>query len=245
LTGWRGLIANGLGRLGYSAHRWPVNRFDGMRDALLLLRAMDYVPQVVIDCGANVGQWTRAARAVFPDALMHLVEPQPACSEALESLARRIGRAQVHAIAVTAPGVDRVRMCGTGTGVSITLATAQGPDVVECPATTLDALFPGSVAATDRALLKLDLEGHEMAALEGGERLLDVIEVVVAEFQLYEIDGNRLPVFGDLVRFLEGRGYALFDVACLSGRPRDRRLRMGDAVFVRSGSRLLADTAWA
>jgi hypothetical protein len=94
-------------------------------------------------------------------------------------------------------------------------------------------------------LLKLDLEGHEIAALRGAERLLDAVEVVIAEFQLYELGGNGLPVFGDLLRFLEERGYALFDVACLSGRPRDRRLRMGDAVFVRSGTPLLADGAWA
>lgn len=245
MSGWRGLVGDGLSRLGYSVHRWPVNRFDGMRDALRLLRQMGYAPRVIIDCGANVGRWTRMAREVFPGALVHLVEPQPACADVLEPFVRRLGRAQLHAVAVTAPGVSRVRMIGRGTGASVAPAGPPGADELECPATTLDALLAGRVAGADRALLKLDLEGHEIAALRGAERLLDAVEVVIAEFQLYEIGGNGLPVFGDVLRFLEERGYAFFDVACLSGRRRDRRLRMGDAVFVRSGTPLLADGAWA
>jgi len=64
-----------LGLVGYSLHRWPTNRFDGVQDALLLLRRSGYI----IDAGANVGNWTRMARSVFRDATIHLVEPQPAC----------------------------------------------------------------------------------------------------------------------------------------------------------------------
>lgn len=244
MSGWRDFVRGGLGRLGCTLHRWPANRFDGMRDALLLLRQMGYTPRVIIDCGANVGQWTRMARAVFPEANVHLVEPQPACADALEPLARRIGRAQVHAVAVSAPGVNRVRMFGGGTGAWIAPPGSEGPDGRDCPATTLDELLADTIGGADRALLKLDLEGHEIAALRGADRLLDAVEVVVAEFQIFEIEGNGLPGFSDLLRFLEGRRYTLFDIACLSGRPRDRRLRMGDAVFVRSGSPLLADEAW-
>lgn len=244
MSGWRDFVRGGLGRLGYSVRRWPANRFDGMRDALLLLRQMGYSPRVIVDCGANMGQWTRMARAVFPESVVHLVEPQPACADALEPFARRIGRAQVHAVAVTAPGVNRVRMLGGGTGAWIPPAGSEEPDGRDCPATTLDELFADTIEAADRVLLKLDLEGHEIAALRGADRLLDVVEVVVAEFQLFEIGGNGLPGFSDLLRFLEERRYTLFDIACLSGRPRDHRLRMGDAVFVRTGSPLLADEAW-
>jgi hypothetical protein len=72
--------------VGYSLHRWPTNRFDGMQDALLLLRRSGYSPGVIIDAGANVGNWTRMAHSVFHDATIHLVEPQPACRGALDDL---------------------------------------------------------------------------------------------------------------------------------------------------------------
>ena len=49
------------------------------------------------------------------------------------------------------------------------------------------------------------------------------------------------PVFGDVMAFLQARGFALFDVASLGGRPRDQRLRVGDAIFIRRRSPLGQD----
>ena len=48
-----------------------------MADSLELLRRAGYRPGVVIDCGANTGQWARLASAVFPESEYHLIEPQP------------------------------------------------------------------------------------------------------------------------------------------------------------------------
>jgi len=67
---------------GYSVHRWPANRFDGMRDALLLPRSAGYAPRVVIDCGANRGQWTQLAREAFPDSTFLLIGTKPGTAPA-------------------------------------------------------------------------------------------------------------------------------------------------------------------
>ena len=48
-------------------------------------------------------------------------------------------------------------------------------------------------------------------------------------------------MFDDVMAFLQARGFALFDVASLGGRPRDQRLRVGDAIFIRRGSPLGQD----
>ena len=94
------------------------------------------------------------------------------------------------------------------------------------------------------ALLKLDLEGHEAVALRGAARLLAVVEVVVSEVQFFPISDNGRPVFADMAGLLRGRGFELYDFACLAPRPRDLRLRMGDVVFARRDSSLLADRSW-
>jgi FkbM family methyltransferase len=52
---------------------------------------------------------------------------------------------------------------------------------VNAPATTLDGLFAVLVQSGDRALLKLDIEGHEIEALRGATSVLDRVEVVVSE----------------------------------------------------------------
>jgi FkbM family methyltransferase len=249
MNSWKRHLRQVLGLVGYSLHRWPVNRFDGMQDALLLLRRSGYSPGVIIDAGANVGNWTRMARSVFHDATIHLVEPQPACRGALDDLSRRTPGLMVHPVALTEPGIHRVRMVGggetgVGTGARVARPGEREPDAVQCPAITLDALLADRVVREDRALLKLDLEGHELTALQGARRLLDVIEVLLTEVQFFDINDDGFPVFADVVGFLRTRGFEPYDFACLLQRPRDVRLRMGDVLFVRRDSALLADRSW-
>lgn len=246
---WKEPLRRIMEALGYSVHRWPASRFDGMRDALRLLRDANYAPRVIIDCGANRGHWTRLALAVFPGARFHLIEPQPACELPLRKLAARTPRVAVHPVAVSGPGVASVRIIGArdvgdSTGAWVALPGETGQGGKDCPATTLDALVADGVTSDDRTLLKLDLEGHELAALRGAGRLLQRTEVVLTEVQFYEIEGGGRPVFADVVAFFRERGFELYDFACLSQRPRDRRLRMGDVIFVREGSPLRADRSW-
>lgn len=251
MRAWKSRLRRTVVALGYSVHRWPVNRFDGMLDALSLLRGRGYAPRVVMDCGANRGEWTRIARSLFPEAAFYLVEPQPACTSRLRNLAAGIPGLTVHAVAVTEPGVVRVRMVGGGhvgggTGAWVARAgeTTPGEVEVDCPATTLDALFARSVTREDRPLLKLDLEGHELCALSGGTQLLAAVEIVLTELQFFQIADHGRPMFADVVEFLGARGFDLYDVACLSQRPRDLRLRQGDVIFARRDSALLADRSW-
>jgi FkbM family methyltransferase len=227
----------------------PANRFQAMDETLMLMRGFGYQPGVVIDGGANVGDWTRMARSIFPKAEFHLIEPQPTCHPLLRDLVARAPGMNLHPVVVTRPGVDRVEMIGGGekgggTGAWVAEAGENAAGRIECPATTLDSLFADRVTTADRALLKLDLEGHELTALDGATRLLQAVEVILTELQFYEIHGNGRPVFTEVVNYLRDRGFELYDFACLSQRPRDMRLRMGDVVFVRRDSPLLADRSW-
>jgi FkbM family methyltransferase len=232
--------------LGYSISRWPANRFDGMRDALLLLRARGYIPAVVVDCGANQGDWTRLASSIFPAARFHLIEPQPACQTMLAASGR--SGIVVHAVAVTQPGIASVRMIGAGDDVGTGAWVAAPGDSVSggvvYPATTLDELIAPRINLSDRALLKLDLEGHELAALKGAEMLLGKTEVIVTEVEFFHMDGIPRPLFPEVLAFLQDRSFELYDFASLSSRPRDRRLRIGDVVFVRRDSSLVSDHSW-
>jgi len=242
---WKELARTVFRRIGYRVTRLrPSNRFQATDETLMLMKSRGYEPRVVIDGGANVGDWTRMARAIFPTAAFHLVEPQPACARSLEHLVRSTPGVYFHPVAVAEPGITSVRMIGTGTGAWVVRPVDVALAARECPATTLDALLADRVSSADRALLKLDLEGHEISALRGAPRLLPAVEVILTELQFYEINQNRRPVFADVLSFLAERGFELYDFACLSPRPRDMRLRMGDVVFVRSDSPLLADRLW-
>ncbi|MGE3276028.1 MAG: FkbM family methyltransferase [Vicinamibacterales bacterium] len=228
--------------------RRPENRFDAMGETLAALASRGYAPRVVIDGGSNVGQWAGTAHQVFPDAAFHLVEPQPGCHPALEALGWP--RLTLHKTALTAPGQASVRMItmddtghGTGSFVARPGEFDHDPDMT-VPAATLDALFASRVTADDRVLLKLDLEGHEREALDGARALLRMVEVLVLEVRFYDFEQSGRGTFGEMVEWLAARGFALYDVAALGGRPSDGRLKIGDVLFVRAGTPLVASASW-
>jgi len=245
---WRGLVTRLAARAGLVVHRWPANRFDAAGDSLTLLRRAGYEPATIIDCGANEGQFARLVTAIFPNAVIHLIEPQDACWPALDLFARQRGRTHVHRLAVTEPGVGRVRMHREGseasTGAFVVRSKEEYPTSLEAASTTLDGLFADTVPRAERALLKLDIEGHELAALQGARRLLAVVEVVYTEVRFYDIARSGRPVFHDVADLLRDDGFDLYDFGMLASRPRDRRLRIGDAVFVRRDSQLATDVSW-
>ncbi len=227
----------------------PANRFQAMEEALGLLKGYGYDPRVIIDGGANVGTWTRMAHELFPLAHIHMVEPQPACQGKLQLLCETMPSVELHPVALTEPGVQRVRMAGGGevgggTGAWIARPDEHTAGEIMVPAATLDELFSSRITIDDRALLKLDLEHSEIPALNGAPALLEKIEVILTEVQFFAVNNNGREVFGDVLDYLRERGFDLYDIACLSQRPRDFRLRMGDVIFVRRGSQLLEDTGW-
>jgi FkbM family methyltransferase len=229
----------------YRIIRAPINRFDAMDEALASLKRFGFEPRIVIDGGAHLGAWAAIASSLFPGARLHLVEPQPACRLALERLAAerrflfhpcalsdRSGTAQLYSEEPENPS----------TGAHLVLNQDGSPATVDVPIRTLEELFAAEIRRDDRPLLKLDLQGHELRALQGGSALLPAIEVVITEISFFQ-QGSE-PTVPQLISFFDERGFDLFDVAALSGRTRDQRLRQADLVFVRRGSDLLTDRTW-
>jgi hypothetical protein len=134
-----------------------------------------------------------------------------------------------------------------GTGTFVGHAGEDLPDVKswDVHATTFDELFADQITPEDRVLLKLDLEGHELAALSGAARLLRSVEAVLTELSVFDIEGSGRPIYSDYVAFFAAAGFDLYEIAALSPRTRDMRLRQADVIFVRRDSPLLADNRWA
>src|SRR6185312_11927629 len=207
---------------GLNLSRLPVNRFDAMADTLARLPGAGFTPTVIVDVGANSGQWAAKISAVYPSVPLHVVEPQAECRPALEAL--RAGRSgvEIHSVLLSKPGAREVMMAGVGTG-------STGAYVVPDPA--------GRGDLTPMRATTLDV-------LAGAQQVLPRVEVLVSEVQFYDIEHFGNPVFADYVAAFDRCGFQLYDVASLSARLRDDRLSVGDVVFVRRGSILAADVRW-
>ncbi|MDI1284451.1 MAG: FkbM family methyltransferase [Reyranella sp.] len=225
--------------------RGAPNRYQAIGYCLQHLSRLGYEPAQIIDGGAHLGAFALEASAIFPPAIVHLIDPQPACRVPLEALAVKRGFVYHPYALSSVPGIVSM-ICAEfpDTGALLGHSPA-GPaqKAVDVEATTLDSLFSATCKPSDRTLLKLDLQGHEMPALGGASRLLRSVEVALVEIPFFGEAGQ--PTVPDIIGFFRRSGFDLFDVASLSGRPRDNRLREGDFVFVRQDSPILADAAWS
>ncbi|NBB23587.1 FkbM family methyltransferase [Porphyrobacter sp. SLTP] len=226
------------------------NRFSSNEDALASLRRRGFVPLRVIDGGANIGDFSRFAMKLFPEAVVHAIEPQPGCYAALDTLRMEAGgRLTVHPVALCGPEQDGSTLAIasdaalTSTGAHVVLDGEPSTPTIEVPCVTLDRLFADVCSQGDRSLLKLDLQGFELHALRGASALLESFEVILTEVSFYAQAYE--PSISDIVALLAAKGFELYDIATLYARPRDDRPRQGDFIFVRTGSSLASDKAWS
>jgi hypothetical protein len=104
------------------------------------LKRRGFAPEVIVDGGANNGNFARMARRIFADATIHLIGPQPACQEALTRLAKAEGFV-LHAAALVSPEfasptvllATTPGMVNTGAFISSGLAQSQSLQSVNCP----------------------------------------------------------------------------------------------------------------
>ncbi len=105
----------------------------------------------------------------------------------------------------------------------------------------LDDLLPDGAVPVD--FLKLDIQGAELMALKGAERLLNRTAVIHCEVEFSPIYQGQ-PLFPDVQAFLNARGFDLIDITVQtrysyrvpSGIKSDDRLIWGDAIFFRRSS---------
>jgi len=193
----------------------------------------------VIDVGANVGQFSRAARGFWPDADIVAFEPLPVCAEKLRESLCAQGRIEVHEVAVG-------REVGTVTfhphdytlASSVLPATATAKrdlgwaaeqPSIEVPLTTLDAVFGGR-ALRRPTLLKLDVQGFELEVLAGAPRTLAVADAVLVEVA-FERTYEGQPLFGEVHDALTGNGWEL--AAPIDGRREGGRIIELDCLYQR------------
>jgi FkbM family methyltransferase len=157
-------------------HRAYKARRDERDEIEVLLRL---IPRgsTVIDIGAYKGShlfWLR--HAVGAQGEVHAFEPQPALAKYLLARADEFGwtNVHVHGLALSDhAGEDELRFSSAlragDPGASLAPSGAGAQAALQVSTATLDQHFPAPIAP---ALIKCDVEGHELAVLRGGAALL-------------------------------------------------------------------------
>lgn len=177
----------------YRLCRRVVQRHDGDNDMEMgtngeraLMRRVLPSAQVVLDVGANVGDWTATALEVNPDATFHLFEPSPVAFARLSE--RRYPRSvHLNNLGISdSVGESELMIFGEAFG-SNSLYDRRGTEAVALrreavQLTTLDTYCAThEIASVD--FLKIDVEGHELAVLQGARELLRHNRIDVIQFE--------------------------------------------------------------
>jgi FkbM family methyltransferase len=212
-----------------------------MSTRLANLKRAGFVPTGAIDGGAYHGDWAVEFWSVFPNSPVLLIEPQPGCRETLNRLVQKHAGSLVLSCAVSADSGTADFVLGETN--SFICSPSQAPcSTVSVPVKRLDDILSDTHGFQPN-LLKLDLQGHEIQALEGSVSCLDQFEVVILEVSILPI--GDVPIFTELNSYMEDHGYRLYDVIPQYYRPLDGALWQVDAFYVRNNSPLIASRAWS
>lgn len=175
---------------------------------------------LIVDVGANEGEWTASMLRVFPGVEVLAIEPgweplgvleprfadRPNVTVVPHAVAAEKGTATFHRLQSSVfssllPPREALSELYPESPVAVT-------ETVEVPTSTLDEL----VGDRRVSVLKLDVQGGELAVLAGASRTLARTEAVLAEIVFqphYEGDSG----FGALHEAMSGFGFQLFDLS--------------------------------
>lgn len=173
---------------------------------------------IVFDVGAHRGEWTRALLRAMPDlAAVHCFEPSAANWAEIEAIADRRVRLVRKAVAEAA-------------GEAVLYATEPGSVLASLTQRDLSHIGLG-FAHTERVatlsldgylhdqaiervdFLKLDVEGHELAALTGASGALRQKAIRALAFEFGGCNIDTRVFFRDFWKLLSGHGYSLYRLA--------------------------------
>jgi FkbM family methyltransferase len=194
-TSWRGetiYYDSAFGLSGYqSMLTRPVNLFRtaGIADF-----------KTVIDCGANVGFFSKMIMQIAPEARVYAIEPVPAIFESLKRNLAMYPNVTVFQTAISDTG-GRLKMAFNGADSAISHVTDAGD--IEVPATTLDS-FISENGIGDIDLLKIDTETFEAHVLRGATAALARTKYLLIEIT---IEGNANYTISSLMSLLQAPSY--------------------------------------
>jgi FkbM family methyltransferase len=197
---------------------------------------------VVLDVGANYGEWAERVLAARGDVKLYLFEPQQAC-QALMSEAVRKKTTLVQAAVGETEG-QMILYCTPGepNGLASLHVRKDFPDVQFDPMNVQVITLDGFIAQhgiKSVDFMKMDIEGHELFALRGAAAALrsGVIKALSFEFGLNNV--NSRTFFQDYWELLTSAGYELHRILP-SGRTASVRRYEATAEHFRGVSNYLA-----
>lgn len=227
-------------RLGYDVRRYtgePAS-FESRRTTIMRARGID----LVLDVGANVGQYGGELRRTGYLGRIVSFEPLSAAFATLSSraaadpawdcvnsaLGETAGETVIH-VAGNSYSSSLLPMADLHLQIAPESAYIADETVAIASLDTAAARYLGG---SERILLKLDVQGYELAALKGATHTLESVVAVESEMSTCTLYEGQ-PLWHDIVHFLAGKGFQLAIAHELIVDPDSGQLLQLDGLFTR------------
>lgn len=186
-----------------------INSLGAMCDAMTEVKEGAYTPEarlpsspIIFDCGANIGFTIRQFKKDYPDSTIHAFEAAKENIELLEYNTRQLKNVRInHAAVSDFQGKTTINIHKEPNSSSI----KNIPGAIRTERTSVLTLKgymeENKIPRID--LLKLDIEGSELDALNGLKEKIGTVGVIVGEAH------HDLVDLEEFKRFLEERGFRL------------------------------------
>lgn len=225
-----------------------LQRFDTANtDESILIRMFELLrPRVLLDVGANVGQYALQARELGYEHLIVSFEALPDAHAKLKENARGDDKWVIAPCAALggSAGTASINVAGNSQSSSLLPMRAEhvnaAPDsryvgTVQVDVRRLDEQCETLVPGNTPVFLKIDTQGYEREVLKGATRLLPRVAGLQLELSLVPLyDG--CPMMMDMVTYVQQLGFELFNLSPTFKDPRTGRLLQADGFFVRRSS---------
>ena len=205
----------------------------------------DHQIEVVLDVGANTGQFAKSLRQSGFGGKIISFEP---LSSAWKELKENSEKDELWIVADRVAlgneiGVVEINIAGNSASSSIlsmeSTCKEAAPesayiDQEEAPLSTLDHLFQIMLAAhlSGNLFLKIDTQGYELMVLEGAKSLLTHVHLVELEISFVELYTGQV-LYRQIIDYMEEQGFTLWSIFPMFSDKSTSRMLQADAIFVR------------
>ena len=177
----------------------------------------DFSPQCIYDIGANVGVFTLLVKAIFPDVEIHAFEPHPDLREKFLENTQHLTNIHFHPIAAGSEKcfmklnetnfIDASSLLNVSeTGTKIYDVKKVNEIVVQVENLD-DYVLSNNLNLPD--LIKLDIQGYELEALQGLTYCLDRSTYILSEVSFKEIYQQQC-IYHEIVNFLAKHSFLTY-----------------------------------
>lgn len=210
----------------------------------LMLAMHDFRIDLVLDIGANTGQFAQELLGQGFSGEIHSVEPLPDAHRTLDAAAAKHPNWKV--LEPVAAGRDErlVEIAVAGNSYSSSVLEMLDRHIAAAPGSApigkitvqqkpLDALFAGILDRPRAALLKIDTQGYEYLILQGAQQCLGRVSLVLLELSLQPLYKDQM-LWLDLIDYMKRHGFEVWSVQPEFCDPKTGQLLQVNGLFFRN-----------